>query len=954
MFRSTKYTWLKRPVEVCIGVSMTPSIRMSKRTASYLMVLTTLMGMTACTYDFDQFDTTAPAKDMSKTDQGDDMMEPDATQDMVDMAPDMPKVKAPFGGACQDDTECFDGGTCWNNTCTTTCEGSDANTCQSGSACIQVNAKDAYCLTTCVGSDRTCAIANRTDLSCATVVQHRDQRTLPVVPICQVDADADGVPDFQDNCPGQLNSNQIDQDGDGQGDACDSEPLCHPDQMMGRVQYPAVAFAAKSFTLPEIVDGLRVPILGNVGADDQATDAMLILERGAKTLTEKKTLYKAFNQQVTSTGFGDFLFSAGQLGTTDRPSGRYHYLRPTDQFDQSFNYNVDLFEPVYGNNRQGDVFVMGYVEDSASGNLVSRLMYYDQSSGTHANITTVNNVKRARWHATQGAGETLLFYSEAQTDANNSNPIMRLITVDRNRSTTARDIALPTPATGVVSPLLLQGRNGNTVVVDRRSGQGWRVDLAQNTLVKEDAYSIPITLLNAQFATLSTGMGFIMVGTVTDDNTKISAVEFNFGCFESAKMLDSDMDAIADLVDTCPNLASDNQVDTDEDGLGDPCDADQDNDGAPNMLDSVPDPNDPNMRLTRALDTDNDGTPNDMDDDDDKDGLTDGVDRFPLDTDNDGLPNVLDTDDDNDGVTDATELAQGTDPHDPLSFRGTGVVAFIKVKGGMRTLHVAPLNQVAQAPEIPLPGVDPYRPALALNSTSVMVLNGQPGTTTTAVWDDMNDMTNNTISVDTGTALRGAVPTASGVLMMGMPAQVTSFIGTHAIEGMRWGISSYNVSNMMWTPHVTTFGEVGAPSLYNTSTVYFAGGPLGCDACQSAFRLSLSNNRVTEQQRDTAGVVAYSRRTGGPLVALTKDDAGVYHLYNNNQKIDLPAGITRVDSIVSLGIGNSLLLSGAPEQGSYDLWWYDGRVQQWRLLLASEDDLVDIDWQRETIVNTRQ
>jgi hypothetical protein len=38
------------------------------------------------------------------------------------------------------------------------------------------------------------------------------------------DADGDGIPDFQDNCPQVPNPNQADQDGDGVGDACDNCP----------------------------------------------------------------------------------------------------------------------------------------------------------------------------------------------------------------------------------------------------------------------------------------------------------------------------------------------------------------------------------------------------------------------------------------------------------------------------------------------------------------------------------------------------------------------------------------------------------------------------------------------------------------------------------------------------------------------------------------------------------
>jgi hypothetical protein len=65
------------------------------------------------------------------------------------------------------------------------------------------------------------------------------------------------------------------------------------------------------------------------------------------------------------------------------------------------------------------------------------------------------------------------------------------------------------------------------------------------------------------------------------------------------------------------------------------------------------------------LDTDNDGLDNAADPDDDNDGIRDEFDAMPLDTDNDGLKNDVDDNDDNVGYSDALEILIGTDPLDP-------------------------------------------------------------------------------------------------------------------------------------------------------------------------------------------------------------------------------------------------------------------------------------------------
>ena len=99
------------------------------------------------------------------------------------------------------------------------------------------------------------------------------------------------------------------------------------------------------------------------------------------------------------------------------------------------------------------------------------------------------------------------------------------------------------------------------------------------------------------------------------------------------------------------DISNSNQVDTDDDGLGDACDTDDDNDGVSDDSDYCP-----TGSLGEALtgdstaataDPDMDGCKNSEDDDDDNDDVSDRLDSFSYDAcasadaDGDGLPDTL-------------------------------------------------------------------------------------------------------------------------------------------------------------------------------------------------------------------------------------------------------------------------------------------------------------------------
>jgi hypothetical protein len=150
-------------------------------------------------------------------------------------------------------------------------------------------------------------------------------------------------------------------------------------------------------------------------------------------------------------------------------------------------------------------------------------------------------------------------------------------------------------------------------------------------------------------STLSdTGVGGYLDKVVVDQASGSTTYDFD------PPPPDGDNDGVPDATDNCPATSNAGQTDTDGDGQGDACDADDDNDG-------VADGTDQCAATPAGTQVAADGCP-----DPDADGVsTPGGDNCPAtansdqtDTDGDGQGDACDADDDNDGVPDSGDACR--------------------------------------------------------------------------------------------------------------------------------------------------------------------------------------------------------------------------------------------------------------------------------------------------------
>ena len=178
----------------------------------------------------------------------------------------------------------------------------------------------------------------------------------------------------------------------------------------------------------------------------------------------------------------------------------------------------------------------------------------------------------------------------------------------------------------------------------------------------------------------------------TGFNLLISILLFSSSLTGCISESDVDSDDVADKKDNCPDIFNPEQLDYDEDEVGDLCDLDDDNDGFLDANDSHP------LDFDENRDLDGDGIGDNSDEDIDGDGVENSEDYYPYDsnekwdTDLDGIPNGVDNDDDGDGWNDSVDpfdLSPVTSLLENGPFTsGTMDVVFMSPRGHEVTLQI--------------------------------------------------------------------------------------------------------------------------------------------------------------------------------------------------------------------------------------------------------------------------
>ncbi|MDM8007570.1 MAG: thrombospondin type 3 repeat-containing protein [Phycisphaerae bacterium] len=428
----------------------------------------------------------------------------------------------------------------------------------------------------------------------------------------QPDSDGDWIGDVCDNCPAVPNLDQADLDGDASGDACDED-----DENDGR---------------PDASD--NCPLVFNPVQEDGDGD-------GHGDVCDNCPLTANVSQcNLDDDAFGDACdpsppelaldFDGGDDFATIPDHAAYHFGSGDFTVEMRFRMSIDRYGFLLNKRQPSGDGEVGFFLEILTGGLMSFALEVPEQQGNETVIYSEGNLADGAWHHMAGVrqGDEMLLYIDGQQAASES-------------------LALPMNITNAAAVLL--GK--------RHTDEGYFQGMLDEVRLWSVARSQEQIAMFRDKALVGDEPGLVGYWPMFDGCTEQSLADLSLYRNEGFR----GSSAIPDTADPQWVVATDQLIDTDEDGVMDnadncrfasnPLQEDADGDGWGDVCDNCPNEYNPTQQ-----DADGDGDGDPCDDDDDDDGVVDGQDNCPL------TANTNQADGDADGIGDVCDHCPKTIP----------------------------------------------------------------------------------------------------------------------------------------------------------------------------------------------------------------------------------------------------------------------------------------------------
>ena len=483
-----------------------------------------------------------------------------------------------------------------------------------------------------------------------------DQVTIAVT-AAEEDTDGDGIADATDNCRTAPNADQADLDNDGIGDVCDDDidgdgvpnaTDCDPrDAAVGGKQTYYADTDGDGYGDPndslqacERPDGYVLdntddcPTIPGKGSDCGGAGEprnVFTLEAECAAVGSNWTVQRSANASN-----GKYIEMRGLNSTRTPPADApANYVRFTLANAEAGTYYLSA--RVFGGNTGDDSFwvrVNGGAWVKWNEFTVYGAFVWNRVAGNPITLTAGDNTVDFAYRETRAGLDKIHVSKLATLPTGMGNPDVTCGGYLANRLPTA--VATATPNAGL-APLTVQLDGSQSSDPDGQitayqwawSGGSATGDKA-SAVLQEGTYQITLTVTDNGGAKATTTVGVVVGNGSTVDSDGDGIPDLVDTCPDVANedqrlftfYADTDGDSFGDpndsivactqpagyvdnALDNCPTLRNPDQLDTDGDGLGDACDIDDDNDGSADTVDC--DPKDPKVRFKRSFYRDADG-----------------------------------------------------------------------------------------------------------------------------------------------------------------------------------------------------------------------------------------------------------------------------------------------------------------------------------------------------------